>query len=97
MTTEQPTDADEGDVMALAAGDWNGVGDPADAASYNYVHFDRYIADRGDDGTGPFRASFRVGERAADFALLRLDDGDQVTLSELWRSTPLVMEFGSFT
>jgi hypothetical protein len=39
----------------------------------------------------------RAGERAADFALLRLGDGVQVRLSQLWRSKPLVMEFGSFT
>jgi hypothetical protein len=65
---------------------------------YNYVYFDRHVA-AGDDGRdeAAFRASFRAGEMAGDFTLVRLDDGARVNLSDLWRSKPLVMEFGSFT
>jgi hypothetical protein len=72
--------------------------EPEDLAAYNYAHFDKYVADGADlADEDAFRASFRAGERAADFALLRLDDGTTVGLSELWRTRPLVMEFGSFT
>jgi hypothetical protein len=72
--------------------------DPADPSAYNYVHFDEHVAagaDRGDEAA--FRSSLRAGQRAAELTLLRLDDGAQVALSQLWRSKPLVMEFGSFT
>jgi hypothetical protein len=66
--------------------------------SYNYAYFDRHVAAGADsEDEAAFRASFRAGERAEDFALVRLDDGAQVNLSHLWRSRPLVMEFGSFT
>jgi hypothetical protein len=65
---------------------------------YNYSRFDGYVAAGGDlADEAAFRASPRAGERAADFTLLRLGDSAQVTLSGLWRSRPLVMEFGSFT
>jgi hypothetical protein len=72
--------------------------DRGGAASYNYPRFDHHVAS-GDDvaDEAAFRAAPRAGEPAADFTLLRLADGAQVRLSELWRSTPLVMEFGSFT
>jgi hypothetical protein len=67
------------------------------AVMYNYAHFDEHIEEEPDSTTAGFRQSVHVGERAADFALARLDDGRQVRLAELWRSKPLVMEFGSFT
>ncbi len=68
------------------------------AASYNYAHFDDHVAAGGDAADEvAFWQSPRAGERAEDFTLLRLGDGGQVRLSELWRSKPLVMEFGSFT
>lgn len=71
---------------------------PADLASYNYAHFDQHIAKGGEqEMAAAFRDTFRAGQRAGDFALQRLDDAARVRLSELWRSTPLVMEFGSFT
>jgi hypothetical protein len=68
------------------------------ATGYNYEYFDQHVA-VGADGQdeAAFRASFRAGEMAEDFTLVRLDDGAQVNLSGLWRSKPLVMEFGSFT
>jgi hypothetical protein len=68
------------------------------ADGYNYAYFDRHVAAGADsEDEAAFRASFHAGERAEDFALVRLDDGAQVNLSDLWRSKPLVMEFGSFT
>jgi hypothetical protein len=69
----------------------------AEQASYNYAHFDQHVAEGGHrEAEAAFRASFRAGQRAADFTLPQLD-GAQVRLSELWRDKPLVMEFGSFT
>lgn len=70
----------------------------AHADEYNYAHFDEHVEqDHGDPISAGFRRSSHVGDRATDFTLVRLDDGRQVRLSELWRSKPLVMEFGSFT
>jgi len=68
------------------------------AVAYNYPHFDDYVADGGDlaDETA-FWASPQAGRRAPDFTLHGLADSSQVRLSDLWRSQPLVMEFGSFT
>ena len=75
-----------------------GEKDHEHAASYNYSRFDDYVAGGGDlADEAAFRESPPAGHRAGDFALQRLDDGAQVTLSALWRSKPLVMEFGSFT
>jgi len=75
-----------------------GTGGREDAGSYNYPHFDGYVADGGDVADeAAFWASPRAGQRAPDFQLPRLGDGAQVRLSDLWRSKPLVMEFGSFT
>jgi hypothetical protein len=69
-----------------------------DTGGYNYEYFDRHVASGADgDDEAAFRASFRAGEAASDFTLVRLDDGAQVALSGLWRTKPLVMEFGSFT
>ncbi len=76
----------------------DGTGSREDAESYNYPHFDGYVAAGGDlADEAAFRASPRAGQRAEDFTLPRLGDQARVRLSELWRSTPLVMEFGSFT
>jgi hypothetical protein len=75
-----------------------GETDRGRAAPYNYSRFDDYVAAGGDVADeAAFRESPAAGQRAGDFALQRLDDGAQVTLSGLWRSKPLVMEFGSFT
>jgi hypothetical protein len=69
-----------------------------DADGYNYEYFDRHVAAGADEqDEAAFRASFRAGEAAGDFTVVRLDDGARVSLSDLWRSKPLVMEFGSFT
>ena len=68
------------------------------ATEYNYARFDEYVAagsDLADEDA--FWASPRAGQPAPDFTLPRLGDGAGVRLSELWRSRPLVLEFGSFT
>jgi hypothetical protein len=72
--------------------------DGGGATAYNYAHFDDYVVAGGDVADeAAFWASPRAGQRAPDFSLPRLGDGAGVTLSDLWRSKPLVMEFGSFT
>lgn len=67
-------------------------------SDYNYEHFDEYVR-RGAAGAEfpAFRDLLHVGDPAPDFVAARLDDGAAVTASELWRSGPVVMEFGSFT
>lgn len=73
------------------------VANMADLAAYNYTHFDRHVAEGGHErDEADFRACFHAGEIAEDFTLPRLD-GAGVRLSDLWKSKPLVMEFGSFT
>lgn len=75
-----------------------GEADRDSMAAYNYPRFDEYVAAGGDMADeDAFRASPWAGRRAPDFTLPRLGDGTQVSLSGLWRSRPLVMEFGSFT
>jgi hypothetical protein len=66
-------------------------------SDYNYEHFDEYIERGGDDEFLAFRDLLHVAERAPGFVAIRLDDGSEVAVSELWRRQPLVMEFGSFT
>ena len=69
-----------------------------EAARYNYRNFDAWVALFGDlADEAAFAASPSAGQRAPDFTVPRLGDGALVSLSELWRSKPLVMEFGSFT
>jgi len=69
-----------------------------DVAAYNYAHFDDYIAAGGDVADeAAFWTSPQAGQRAPDFTLPLLGGSGLVRLSDLWRSQPLVMEFGSFT
>ena len=69
-----------------------------EAARYNYRNFDAWVALFGDlADEAAFAASPSAGQRAPDFSVPRLGDGAPVSLSGLWRSRPLVMEFGSFT
>jgi hypothetical protein len=79
----------------------NAMGETDDrdgTAVYNYAHFDDYVAAGGDVADEEaFWASPRAGQRAPDFTQPRLGDGADITLSDMWRSKPLVMEFGSFT
>jgi hypothetical protein len=70
----------------------------ADAARYNYRNFDAWVEALGDlADEAAFAASPSAGQRVPDFTLPRLGDGAPVSLAGLWRSKPLVMEFGSFT
>jgi hypothetical protein len=74
------------------------IGSRDEAGSYNYPHFDAYVDAGGDLAEeAAFWRSAAGGQRAEDFTLSRLGDCAEVRLSELWRSKPLVMEFGSFT
>lgn len=76
----------------------NGMANGRGATDYNYVRFDEYVAKGGHEADeASFRSACHAGEPAADFSLTRLDDGARVTLASLWKSRPLVMEFGSFT
>ena len=69
-----------------------------EAARYNYRNFDAWVAALGDlADEAAFAASPSAGQPAPDFTLPRLGDGAPITLSGLWGSKPLVMEFGSFT
>ena len=75
-----------------------GKTDRGSPAAYNYSRFDEYVAsgeDRADEAA--FWASPQAGQRAPDFTLARFGDGAGVRLSDLWRSRPVVLEFGSFT
>src|SRR5260370_11178316 len=73
-----------------------GAGSREDAASYNYPHFDAYVAEGGDlADEAAFRDSAAAGQRAEDFTLPRLRDEALVSLSGLLRVPPLVMEVGS--
>jgi len=65
---------------------------------YNYEHFDDYVSSGAADTEFPaFRNHLHVGDRAPDFTAARLDAEESVAVSDLWRSQPVVMEFGSFT
>ncbi len=62
--------------------------------SYNYAHFPQ-------DLDGPLFTAFpqilRVGTQAPDGELIRLEDGARVHLTDYWRVSPAVIEFGSVT
>ena len=69
-----------------------------DAAEYNYVHFDAYVEQGGEqDEFGAFANRLHAGERAPGFEVVRLDDGAVLDVADLWRRRDVVMEFGSFT
>jgi hypothetical protein len=75
-----------------------GEADRDSTAAYNYPRFDEYVAAWGDAADeDAFWASPRAGQRAPDFTLPQLGDGAGVRLPDLWRSRPLMMEFGSVT
>jgi hypothetical protein len=66
-------------------------------SGYNYEHFDLYV-EAGEDERefAAFPNALHAGERAPDRELTVLD-GERVRLSELWRHTGVMLEFGSFT
>ena len=62
--------------------------------AYNYPHF---LAGPDEAEWEDFRTRLRVGERAPDFEIQRLDDGERVRLSDYTAEKTVVLEFGSFT
>jgi hypothetical protein len=69
----------------------------ASTSSYNYEHFDAYVASGEDEREfAAFPNMLHAGERAPDGELTLLG-GDTVRLSDLWRRQGVVFEFGSFT
>lgn len=67
------------------------------SAAYNYERFDLYVESGEDEREfGAFPNMLHAGERAPDGELQTLE-GERVRLSELWRRSGVVLEFGSFT
>ena len=67
------------------------------SAAYNYERFDAYVESGEDEHEfGSFPNMLHAGEQAPD-GELQLLDGERVRLSELWRQSGVVLEFGSFT
>ena len=65
--------------------------------AYNYDRFDLYVETGEDEREfGAFPNALHAGERAPDGVLTALD-GETVRLADLWRSSGVVLEFGSFT
>lgn len=66
-------------------------------SAYNYEHFDLYVESGEDEREfGAFPNKLHAGERAPDGELTLLG-GERVRLSDLWRRSGVVLEFGSFT
>jgi hypothetical protein len=67
------------------------------SAPYNYGRFDVYVeSGRDEQEFAAFPNMLHAGERAPDGELTLLD-GERMRLSELWRESGVVLEFGSFT
>jgi hypothetical protein len=66
-------------------------------SGYNYERFDVYV-EAGEDERefGAFPNALHAGGRAPD-GVLTLLGGETVRLSDLWRRSGIVLEFGSFT
>jgi hypothetical protein len=58
---------------------------------YNYNVF------RGEEDFEGFMGRPHVGERAPDCTLTDAASGEEIALSSLWRTSHLVLEFGSYT
>ena len=63
-----------------------------EAEQYNYSAFKG-----GESDFLGFRSQLQVGSSAPDFSATSLDTGQLVQLSDHWRDTNLVIEFGSLT
>jgi hypothetical protein len=59
--------------------------------AYNYAEF------IGDDDFLTFRTALPVGSAAPDVAVTVAASGERAHLSDYWRNTDLVIEFGSLT
>jgi hypothetical protein len=62
--------------------------------TYNYASFP---LDMEQETFDAFPDRLRTGDRAPDGTLVDATTGEEIALSSLWRSRPLVIEFGSFT
>jgi hypothetical protein len=68
------------------------------ATPYNYRRFDDYVEHGGEHQEfAAFADGLHVGQPAPSFRVIRLDDGENLDMAELWRRRDVVMEFGSFT
>ena len=66
--------------------------------SYNYKHFDEYVADGSEAReSAAFHDHLHVGGPAPDATVTRLADGGRERLSDRWARRTVVLEFGSFT
>lgn len=64
---------------------------------YNYARFDEYVETGVEEQEfAAFPNTLHAGERAPDGELRTLDR-QLVRLSDIWKRTGLVLEFGSFT
>ena len=61
---------------------------------YNYASFP---PQEDIDPFSTFPRLFKAGDAAPDGGLTDAGDGRRVRLSELWRTAPLVVEFGSIS
>ena len=61
---------------------------------YNYAAFGK--SSRPSDFLG-FRTKLPVGSVALDLTLTSLESGEKVQLSDYWRKSDVVIEFGSLT
>ncbi len=65
---------------------------------YNYARFDDYVADgREEVEFGAFAALLHAGDPAPEISGTLLDGGEPITLSKVWRSRTVVVEFGTYT
>lgn len=65
---------------------------------YNYSRFDDYVEHGPErDEFAAFAGVLHAGDAAPSFDVTRLDDGAPLSMSDLWRSRDVVVEFGSFT
>lgn len=68
------------------------------ASDYNYERFDAYVESGAEaDEFAAFPSHLHAGDSAPDATVTRLDDVAAVRLSDLWRGSMVVMEFGSYT
>lgn len=74
------------------------TGASAGSAPYNYEHFDQYVEDGAEQREfSAFANLLHAGDAAPEISGTLLDDGAHATLSHIWRSRTVVVEFGSYT
>lgn len=63
----------------------------AEIEQYNYTEF------FGSEDFMAFRTILSAGERAPDFEAVLLETGERVRLSDYWKKSDVLLEFGSVT